>query len=913
MTLFKWFAGTLLSLVLLVSLAILIVPRVVDPNDFREEITRLVKQQTGRELQLQGDLSVSLFPWLGIRTQGLKLAQPNGIEGDMLTVQTAQLRVKLLPLFSRRLEVDTVVLEGPRLNLVTLPGGVNSLTGLSTEGVGKNGVDGDPVPKPEKPQAAVVALVIQGLQLTDGSLLWDDQETGQRYQLSELNVQTGNLLGDSLASLEASGIITDASSAQPFAFKVDGAARIDTKTLQLTAQAVRAELQQSTQSLQIEVDELVLDQQQGASLRNTSLKGLLMLEQEQSEPQPVTVSASINQLSFNFDTGQINISDVQGQVIADSPNQPELKLNSSLPALEFNTESGRITASNIELTGQLANRDVKLTVPEIVANLESQAASFDSLQLDSADLSASLRDLTISQFIDNPAISGVLQLQAFNAAKLLQDLEIDYTTIDPDALQSVALQTSFSGGLNELEMNSLELILDQSKLTGSFAAKDFENMQVEFELVLDQLNLDRYLPENKTPAVSGETDSNSGAAALAVPMALLKDISANGSFKADQLISGGLELTAIDVQIVSTPGQLTITPKADLYEGKLDGSMVYSENGDVSTLQINNRIDLVSLGKFLDAADVSDQLSGIGSLGLDIVVTESGGVQKNSGTIKLFASNGAIKGVDVKKVLDQGYQQYRELRGKEAKEETTQQAETGESQAEDETRFAELLGTFHLDDFQISNNDFEMKAPLFRIKGEGNIDIARAGIDYLLNVSIVKSTSGQGGDALEQLEGITLPIRFSGSLYSPDYSLDMKALYKGLAKKELEEKKSEYLQEKLGIEDGGILSTRELLQQILINKANEKTAESEAQSEPADSQPVDSQPADSQQGAPEQVATPSDTNHQEPENRNQTDAVPDVYADPNVQQGQLEPEPPKSSEEQLKDELKKKLLEGLFN
>ncbi|MCH8337122.1 MAG: AsmA family protein, partial [Proteobacteria bacterium] len=37
-----------------------------DPNDYRDDISAGVKEVTGRDLTIEGDLSLSLFPWLAI-------------------------------------------------------------------------------------------------------------------------------------------------------------------------------------------------------------------------------------------------------------------------------------------------------------------------------------------------------------------------------------------------------------------------------------------------------------------------------------------------------------------------------------------------------------------------------------------------------------------------------------------------------------------------------------------------------------------------------------------------------------------------------------------------------------------------------------------------------------------------------
>jgi len=99
--LIKWLCGFVLTLIVLLILAVFFIPKFVDPNDYREDIIALAKEHTGRDLRLDGDLSVSVFPWLGVRTQGLAFSQPDKIGGDMISVESAQLRVKLMPLLSK--------------------------------------------------------------------------------------------------------------------------------------------------------------------------------------------------------------------------------------------------------------------------------------------------------------------------------------------------------------------------------------------------------------------------------------------------------------------------------------------------------------------------------------------------------------------------------------------------------------------------------------------------------------------------------------------------------------------------------------------------------------------------------------------------------------------------------------------
>jgi len=783
LTIFKWLAGLLITLLLIIVIAAVVLPRIVDPNDYRDEITAIVKDKLGRDLRLDGDLSLEVFPWLGIRTQQLSLSQPEQIGGDMVSVQTAQLRVKLLPLLSKKVEVDTVILEQPQLSLITLKDGTDSFAGLGS----------DETVEEEAPAAgeAAVALVIQGVELSNGSVTIDDRQTGELTQVTDLNLVTGNLIGNDLASIKASGTLKSSTSPDLVEFELDAQARIDTDTLAVTAKDISATVKQAEQVIDVAVSELGFSQDQ-----------------------------------------QIDVTDL-----------------------------------SVSLAGA---QTIKAQLPSITANLESQEAKISDINITSGDMSATVSNLNVSQFIDAPSASGRVVVNEFDAASLIKDFEIEFVPSDKQALSKVGLSADFVGSTESAQVSNLKLAIDESSLLGSASIKNFDKPKIKFDLALDKLNLDSYLPESEEGA---ETEEVSGSDALAVPMAVFKDVDANGRFKAQQLISGGLELNDIDVQVVSTPGNVTITPNANLYDGKLGGEIAFNEKADGAQLRVKNNIDLVDLGRMLNAADVSDQLSGIGTLALDIVVTEKNGVQSNEGTIKLFAKDGAVQGVDIKGIVDQGLAQYQKLTGG-----GDESPETGKSDENDETKFAELLGTFYLKDFKLTNQDFSMKAPLFRLGGEGAIDIKAQTLDYLVKFAVVNTTSGQGGESLEKLKGITLPIRLRGDLTAPSYSLDMKALYKGIAKSKVDERKAELLEEKFGIEDGGKLSTKDTLKQILLNKSSKKDKADEGQAKERPIQDVGQNAAPARQEPVEET-----------------------------------PKTKKQIKEEAKDDLKKKLLDGLFN
>ena len=124
-------------LVVLAVSTVLVVLQVVDPNDYKPQISALVEEKTGRRLDLAGDLQLTFFPWVGIETGPLSLSNAEGF-GDvpMISADNARIRVKLLPLIKRRVEAGTVVLDAPVVHLLTAVDGRTNWDDLA--GMGMN-------------------------------------------------------------------------------------------------------------------------------------------------------------------------------------------------------------------------------------------------------------------------------------------------------------------------------------------------------------------------------------------------------------------------------------------------------------------------------------------------------------------------------------------------------------------------------------------------------------------------------------------------------------------------------------------------------------------------------------------------------------------------------------------------------
>lgn len=113
--------------VLAVSLTILIIRYLADADHHKKRIIKLLHKRTGRDFQFQDRICFTIFPWLGLNLGGVRVGNALGFEtGDFAAVDKVKLRMKVSPLIKRRVEIDTIRLQGMTVNLIRRADGRNN-------------------------------------------------------------------------------------------------------------------------------------------------------------------------------------------------------------------------------------------------------------------------------------------------------------------------------------------------------------------------------------------------------------------------------------------------------------------------------------------------------------------------------------------------------------------------------------------------------------------------------------------------------------------------------------------------------------------------------------------------------------------------------------------------------------------
>lgn len=181
-------ASVVIILVAAVFGAAYFVPRVIDWNDYKPRIASLVREATGRELKIDGDLRVLLIPNIELRAAGVHFSNTAGSKpADMVSVGSMDMKVRFWPLLRREVIVDALVLEKPAVFLQKDKAGQrNWVFQKGGESKGSGGGTGEDTEAAGLPFSE---LRLGDVRIEQGLFSYDDALTGQKVQATGMDVK----------------------------------------------------------------------------------------------------------------------------------------------------------------------------------------------------------------------------------------------------------------------------------------------------------------------------------------------------------------------------------------------------------------------------------------------------------------------------------------------------------------------------------------------------------------------------------------------------------------------------------------------------------------------------------------------------------------------------------------------------
>ncbi|OOZ44802.1 AsmA family protein [Solemya velum gill symbiont] len=733
-----------IGLVIIVVIAAGAFITLFDPNDYKQQIIEQVQEETGRNVSIDGQLGWDLYPRIAISAEGVTLGNPEGFSSpNMLQVKHAAFSAALIPLLRQEIIVESVSLDGANIALERLANGKDNWSDLQKGGEDKPHEGGGDRGDSE--------VMVKRIEITNTSFSFNDAQANEKHSL-QINKITTGMLGARRAVPVELDLVMDSSRLGQYELEGKGTLTVDEKfsyinapDLELTLTPVKHPEQQVTVSGNIGLDQ----ERKQFVMRDfeiTSADGRVSGELQAAD------YSSKPQVEGNLDIDSLSIASLAKAFGADASGLPE------------------------KVSGKMVIKTAGDTVNINPLSLKAAGGSIEG-------------NLAVKTPVDKATYSGSFKIAQLNPGKLMGELGMEAPQVSSDkALSSLAGNFSFNGDTDHVQLKPFNIKLDSSSINGDVRITRFDNPHFAFNLAVDKINVDHYLPPT-----DADDKKESAAVKEAKAAKTIGGLRLDGSVKIGSLHASGLSMSNFKANIISAGGETRLSPlSAGLYGGSYNGNIVLRGKGKRLTWSANERLKGVNIGPLLKDLVGQERIDGKADVTLKI---NGSGVDKKQmmsslgGNTTFTVRNGSVKGINLAAALREAKAKLNNRPVEKAKEAR-------------QTDFAELSGTAKIKSGVVTNNDLVMKSPFLRVTGKGTVNLPASSVNYLLTTKVTSTIKGQGGAEFSDLEGLTIPIRVKGHFDNLSYSLDLEELLKERAKQELDKEKDKLkgkLLEKLGL------------------------------------------------------------------------------------------------------------------
>lgn len=710
-------------ILLVLVIALLAAPFFVDVDDYKVAIEHEVEDATGRKLHI-GEISASLFPWVGVTLKDVEFANRPGFSDQaFLKVKSLDVQVELLPLLNKEVMVKRFELDAPQIVLERNAAGDGNWMDLTGAPVSEANETVSPHSGPSAGKGseapALAALSAQALSISNGSLIWRDakpkQDTSDEQPAQQIQVSELNVQ------------LNDVQLERPI--DVDVSMKVAGDTLQLNGRIgaigdlAKLDVNRLPLQLHVLVEQLHL---------NTFASFLPPFPEMLGDASQATASADVK--------------------IEQRPDGVKVLAGSA----------GLKSASALDLSWKL----------ELLSSDRAQIKSLD-VSLDGQHLLALEGEL---QGLAENHISYEMRLvsDALNRqwlAGYVSALDEMYQA-HPDPWKTIKIGALVGGNTSSVSIKDMQLQLNQDVVQGTGRIGFAEAPDIRLRLSGQTLHLDPWLPQpGETPAANTELSAVNAPAvstgadktqATEPDLRFLKPWKLNIQAKFSELNLRGLELKDFGSTISGNDGVIKLDPmRFSLSGGQVEENTVLNAAVYPARWQESIHITNVKVGPVLKVLADTELLDG--TMKLDTNIRATGLLPENAkrslnGKAQLTMTDGRIKGFDIAGAI-------RNIQA------------LGQSSGPQYTDFAQLQASFNIRNGVADNKDLFMASPLFRLTGQGVIDLVGSTLDYHVRPKLIGSLVGQG-DTVATRKGIEIPLHIKGPFAAPSVKpeLDKKAV-----------------------------------------------------------------------------------------------------------------------------------------
>lgn len=594
----------IVGLVIVLVAAVLVVPSLIDWNGYKPEIQAAARDATGRELKIDGDLSMSILPSPTLSVANVSLANiEGGSTPDMASLDSLDVSVALIPLLGGEIRVTSVTLVKPTIVLEKLEDG--RVNWAFDSGENAEGGAGDPT---AGETGDAPALAIDEAVIEDGNLVYRDATTGAEHTLSDVNlaVSAGGLQGP----FEIEGDVGYQGIPMTLAASVGALDSGRATAIKLTASGQDGAVELSLNG--------ALDMDSGPSFRGRvegsapDLSEAVAMASAFGAEAPANMPENAAALSADLEGSPASIkasnlvvtlgeSRFQGEVTA--ALEPKLSIDASLSgnrldldallpqdAAASGTDSGDSAAGSSQPPTAPAGNTADAGAADLPTDIDARvdlkidAVQYNGAAIRNVQFDASLRDgvgdlrlataqlpggtdvTLIGGLESGPTFVGRLEAASDNLRATLDWLKVDLANVPADRLRKAVVSAALRASAQEIQVSDWTMELDATRAQGGLTLALRDRPAFGLSLAIDRINVDAYLSPESAAAAGGDNSTGngstespaSGGGGNAEALAALDTFDANIDLRVGEATVSGITVSDARIDALLQNGTLTL-------------------------------------------------------------------------------------------------------------------------------------------------------------------------------------------------------------------------------------------------------------------------------------------------------------------------------------------------------------------
>ncbi|MBR2512489.1 MAG: AsmA family protein [Halomonas sp.] len=689
--------------------AVVYVTTFLDPEDFKPRLTAVVEEQTGLNLSLEGPISWSFYPRIGVSVERARAWLPEQSPEDAFfaAIERAEVSVAFAPLLRGEIAVDGLTLDGMRLNLERNAEGEGNWQPLLDRLAEQDNEAAETVLAPASagPHADAgnlsVVLNIANVEVKGADIRFRDEQSQALWRVQPLNISGSNVNPVRSFPLKAMFTLTKHN-------------RLDAEALERTPE-LTSEVSLETR-LRLGLDEERL------TFENTQLTTRTRRANE-SDSQQLSLRAS--EMVARMGEQQLTINE---GVLEAGLRHPENWQGSLALSLAFGLES----------------------------NWGAQTAQLKDAQLTGPDGLRVSGHLNVEQWLEAPQYQGQLTAAPFTLRPWLSRAGITLNTTNEAALSDVAMTSPVEGNMQQISLPRLSLVVDSSTFTGAASAA-LDGTQLSFNLEGDQINLDHYLPGRVTAQQASRGLLRKAFAqteGALLPQEWLSTLTLEGDLRLSQLQLAGLTFDEPRLQLRGADGVHQLSAfESRFYGGELNATGGLDASESALQWQFSLHIINVQVAPLIETFSEEDSPLR-GRFNLEGALTTQGNTREVltsnlNGELTTRLNDGAILETNISREMCELVAQ---LEG----EGTLRDWHT-------DTRFERFDATLKVRNGVVASDDLLITLPGINVQGEGEFSLTSMDFVTRANARLV-DTADAACQVNPRLAELPLPVLCEGHI-----------------------------------------------------------------------------------------------------------------------------------------------------